>query len=230
MGKRVMIVTERTSRETAREFASRTIKKNIITLELAPGSLVSESEIAAVLGLSRTPVREALMELGKTNLVEILPQKGSRISLIDYSMVEESRFIRLVLECAIVKLLCEGISQEAYYSLQEKIRLQKFYVEHNEPIKLLELDNEFHRELFSLANKMQTFMLMNSMTAHFDRVRSMSLSTIKDIKIVEDHIEIIEAINEKDSEKAEALMTKHLSRYKIDENFIRTKYPNYFKS
>lgn len=225
-----MIVTERTARETAREFASRTIKKNIINLELAPGSLVSESEIATILGLSRTPVREALMELGKTNLVEILPQKGSRISLIDYSMVEESRFIRLVLECAIAKLLCEGISNEAYASLQEKIRLQEFYVEHNEPFKLLELDNEFHRELFSLANRMQTYLLMNSMTAHFDRVRSMSLSTIKDIKIVEDHIEILQAIYEKNPEKAEALMTKHLSRYKIDENFIRTKYPDYFKA
>ncbi|AEV30304.1 transcriptional regulator [Sphaerochaeta pleomorpha str. Grapes] len=225
-----MIVTERTARETAREFASRTIKKNIINLELAPGSLVSESEIAAILGLSRTPVREALMELGKTNLVEILPQKGSRISLIDYSMVEESRFIRLVLECAIVKLLCGGISKEAYACLQEKIRLQEFYVEHNEPFKLLELDNDFHRELFSLANRMQTYQLMNSMTSHFDRVRSMSLSTIKDIKIVEDHIEILQAIYEKDPEKAEALMTKHLSRYKIDENFIRTKYPAYFKA
>ena len=102
-----MRLTQRQPRETGRDYALRTIKDNIIHLELAPGSMVSENELAAAMGLSRTPVREALIELSKVKIVEIYPQKGSAVALIDYDLVEESRFMRKVLECAVVELDCE---------------------------------------------------------------------------------------------------------------------------
>lgn len=224
-----MDVTDRQPKETAREYAMRIIKKNIISLELAPGSMVSENEIASQLGLSRTPVREAFIELSRVNIVEILPQKGSRVLLIDYNLVEESRFLRLVLENAIVKLDCELEEPQDFSLIEENLKLQEFYVQNSSPTKLLELDNQFHRELFKLANKMQCYQwMMHGMTIHFDRVRSMSLNTIKDIKIVEDHKAIVQAIQKKDADKAVALMTKHISRYKVDEQAIRTKYPDYF--
>ncbi|MBP0981483.1 MAG: GntR family transcriptional regulator, partial [Oscillospiraceae bacterium] len=60
-----MKILERLPRETGRDYALRVLKENIINLELAPGSLVSENELSAMLGLSRTPVREALIELSK---------------------------------------------------------------------------------------------------------------------------------------------------------------------
>lgn len=224
-----MDVTDRQPKETAREYAMRIIKKNIISLELAPGSMVSENEIASQLGLSRTPVREAFIELSRVNIVEILPQKGSRVLLIDYNLVEESRFLRLVLENAIVKLDCELEEPQDFSLIEENLKLQEFYVQNSSPTKLLELDNQFHRELFKLANKMQCYQwMMHGMTIHFDRVRSMSLNTVKDIKIVEDHKAIVQAIQKKDADKAVALMTKHISRYKVDEQAIRTKYPDYF--
>jgi DNA-binding GntR family transcriptional regulator len=224
-----MDVTGRIPKETAREYAMRILEKNIISLELAPGSMVSENEIASQLGLSRTPVREALIELSRANIVEILPQKGSRIRLIDYHLVEESRFLRLVLENAIIELDCELEGIQDFSPLEENLKLQDFYIQNPSPAKLLELDNQFHRELFRLGNKMQCYhWMMYVMTVHFDRVRSMSLNTIKDIKIVEDHKAILQAIRQKNAEKATALMTKHFSRYKIDEQAIRAKYPDYF--
>lgn len=224
-----MVITERLPRETAREYAMRVLKTNIISLELAPGSMISENEISLQLGLSRTPVREALIELSRANIMEILPQKGSRVLLIDYALVEESRFLRLVLENAVVKLLCETTGQLDVSSLEENLKLQEFYIENPNPEKLLELDNDFHAELFRLSKKVQCFLwMMDGMTVHFDRVRSMSLNTIKDIKIVNDHKAIVEAIREKKGDEAVAIMTKHLSRYKIDESAIREKYPMYF--
>ena len=66
--------------------------------------------LSTTLSLSRTPVREALIELNRIGLVEILPQRGSYISKIDYNIVEESRFLRLVTENAILKLLCDKIA------------------------------------------------------------------------------------------------------------------------
>ena len=98
-----MRLSERLPRETGRDYAFRTVKDNIIHLELAPGSQISENELAAELGLSRTPVREALIELSRVKIIEIHPQRKSVVSLIDNELVEEARFMRDVLECAVVE-------------------------------------------------------------------------------------------------------------------------------
>ena len=81
----------------------------------------------------------------------------------------------------------------------------------------MDLDDDFHKQLFHICNKQRIFSLMENMMIHFDRVRSMSLSTVKDIKIVEDHHAILDAIKSRDKVKAKEAIQKHLSRYKIDE-------------
>ena len=78
-----MKLLERLPRESGGDYALRTIKENIINLELPPGSQISENELATEMGLSRTPVREALIELSKVKIVDIQPQKKSTIPLID---------------------------------------------------------------------------------------------------------------------------------------------------
>ena len=103
-----MRITERDPRETGRDYALRTLKDNIIHLELAPGEKVSENELAVQMKLSRTPVREALIELSKVRIVEIYPQRGSVVSLVDHDRVEEARFMRTVLETAVVELMCQN--------------------------------------------------------------------------------------------------------------------------
>ena len=124
-----MRLLERFPRETGRDYALRTIKDNIISLRLAPGSQISENELAAEMGLSRTPVREALIELSKVKIIEIYPQKKSVVSLIDYSMVEEARFIRNLLECAVVELDCKMAAEEDIRRLEENVQLQNFYLD-----------------------------------------------------------------------------------------------------
>ena len=114
-----MQLLERSPRETGREYALRTIKENIINLDLAPGSQISENELSAKIGLSRTPVREALIELSKVNIIEVYPQKKSIVSLIDYDLVEESRFMRNNLEYAVLDLVCEMATQEDIDRLQK---------------------------------------------------------------------------------------------------------------
>ena len=224
-----MQISDRLAKETARDYALRIIKQNIVNLELEPGSMVSENELSAVLHLSRTPVREALHDLSRAKLVEVLPQKGSRVSLVDYNMVEEARFLRYVLEMAVVELLCKQAQELDFDRLNENVVLQEFYRKSDAQQRLLELDNAFHKELFRLCNKTQTYKLMSNMTTHFDRVRKMSLPTMKEIKIVDDHIELSRAIQAQDVDRAKAIMDVHLSRYKIDEDAIRKRYPNYIK-
>lgn len=223
-----MNITERYTRETARDYALRMLKRNIASLELAPGTMLSENELSAALGLSRTPIREALIELAKTRIVEILPQRGSRIALIDCNMVEESRFLRQVLEKAIIELACEQASALDFSVAEANVKLQQFYLENQLPEKLMELDDDFHREFYRLTNRLQTYHLQESMALHFDRVRSLSLATVKDIKIVADHEAILRAVRAGEKEEAAALVVKHLNRYKVDEEAIREQYASYF--
>ncbi len=225
-----MYLTARKPRESGREYALRTIRDNIIRLELAPGSMLSENALAAEMGLSRTPVREALMELSRDRIVEIYPQRGSAVALVDYALVEETRFMRGALERAVVALDCELAVQEDLDRLRENVKLQKFYLENYYPETLMELDNAFHHILFEIARKEQVYALMERFSIHFDRVRSMALGSVRNMKIVQDHEDLAEAVARKDAAAAGALMEKHLTRYKIDVQELRETYPaSYFK-
>ena len=121
-----MRIPERLTYETGREYALRTMKDNIVRLELVPGSQISENELSAEMGLSRTPVREALIELSKIKIIEIYPQKGSRVALIDNELVEEARFMRDVLECAVVEKVCDVATEDDIQRLADNVKLQKF--------------------------------------------------------------------------------------------------------
>ena len=227
-----MKLEERHYAETAKEYARRMLKANIISMELKPGAMVSENELAAQLGLSRTPVREALMDMAQYGLVDVLPQRGSRISLIDYALVEEARFARQVLEVAILPIVCENAAEETLAQLKQNVRFQQLSQEPemSGSFDLMELDNAFHRLLFHIAQKDNTLRMLEGMTIHFDRVRALSLSVVKDQKIIGDHQAICEAIERRDVETAQAVMTRHLSRVKVDEATIRAACPEYIKT
>lgn len=224
-----MYVTEQLARENSRDYALRILKENIIRLELEPGSSISDREVAANLSLSRTPVREALLELAKAKVVDIYPQKGSVVSLIDYDLVEEAYFVRSVLEIAVVALACEKADESSLEELGANVKLQWFYQQDRVLDKLLELDDEFHSLLFKAAGKAQAFEMMKGMMVHFDRVRNMALGTLKDRSLVEDHEKILDAVRRNDPDRAKQLMDKHLRRYRVDEEEVRRRYPGYFK-
>ena len=208
----------------------RVLKENILRLELSPGSKVSENELAAQLGLSRTPVREALMALAKVRLVEVYPQRGSEVALIDYDLVEEACFMRRVLECAVVEEACRNVNPEHKVELEDNVALQERCLRGGRMEALMQLDNELHHLLFTIARKEQTWEIMSSFTAHFDRVRSMALTTALNERNVADHRAIVQAIIAGDAAEARSLMETHLGRYRVDEQALREQYPaSYFK-
>lgn len=219
---------DRQPAENARSYALRILLHNIISLELAPGSSVSENELSLALDISRTPVREALIELGKMGLVDIQPQRGSYITKIDYELVEESRFMRLVLENAVLKLVCGGISQEYTNRLADNLKEEAQCLKTEAYARLFELDTDFHRILFLSVGKGRTYGIIHSQMVHFDRLRALSLKSLKPDKIVEDHENILYSISRGDSELAEMLMTRHLTRHRVEKSDLLKLYPDYF--
>jgi len=221
---------KRHKREYTREYVIRVLRHNIINLNLKPGQLVSENEIAEALGVSRTPVREAFLELSKASLVKIYPQKGTCISPIDMDIVEEIRFMRCAVEKAVAKLCCDVFTESDIAYLEENVRLQEECIAASKDYKhLLSLDNSFHEYMFKACNKKMTFDIIKSTMAQFDRVRILNFVEM-DMQIsVKEHKQIFEAIKNRDKEMAEKLMEKHLTRVIFDMSYLREKHPEYFE-
>ena len=215
-------------RESSREFAYRVIREMIVNMELVPGSKVSETELADLLNLSRTPVREALIDLAKNGAVTIQPQKGTFISLIDPLLVEEARFLRLTLEKALVSTLCEDKYQVHLKLLQENINLQDFYLKHENYDKFLELDNEFHHLFFKLTNKNKIYSLAQGLNIHFDRARTCVFKKKPSLKIFEEHKNIFSAIQRQDKSLAQKYIEEHLYHYILDKDEFEKEYRHYF--
>ena len=215
-------------KETARDYAIRMIRDNIVKTTLEPGCMVSENELAGEMGLSRTPVREALIELSKSGIVEIYPQHGSMVSKIDYDKVEEASFTRRVLETAVVREVCVVANEQDIADLDENVSLYRLYLDRGDVDKLLAADNEFHRRLFMIAKKRISYELMTGLSAHFDRVRQLNVVVAKSSGIAVDHQAILDAVRRRDADGAEQAMRDHLSRYRIDRSEIEEKYPRFF--
>lgn len=224
-----MQITERFSHESGRDYAFRTIKENIITLELAPGSLVSEKELAQQLNLSRTPIREALIDLAKVGIVEVLPQRGSRISFIDYQMVDEAQFVRNALELAVCKKLCAQADLEGLSPLLESIQAQERCIASGELQEFFSQDDHFHALLFQIGNLPHAHDLIDRFLVHFDRVRNLALRVAEPTQLLQDHKNLIFALLAHDEALVGQLVETHLSRYRVDESAIRRQYPDYLK-
>ncbi len=220
---------ERYNSENAREYAMRAITENITSIDLEPGQLISENEIASFLGVSRTPVRESIQELNKAALIEIYPQRGSYVSLINSQYVEEAVFLRKVLDIAVIEEACDLATKEDIAKLEENVALQEFYLQKDNTEKIYELDNEFHRMIYVAAKKETIHNMRRIMMIHFDRVRILSMLTVKDKKIVADHGLMVKAIKEKDKAKAKEIVEKHLNRYRVDQEELIKTYPQYFE-
>ena len=225
-----MIILNKYPGEMARDYASRCLIKNVLALTFKPGALLSENELSKELGISRTPLREALLELNRSGVVETLPQKGNFVSLIDPDLIEEARFVREVLDLAVIEIACQTATEEDLMNLEANVKMQEFYLEKDMPDKVMELDDEFHRMIYKAANKERTYGMKTNMMVHFDRARALCMATVKDNKVVKDHRRIFEAIQAKDTKLALELTRKHLSRYEVDKEEIEKKYPEYFKS
>lgn len=216
-------------KESARDYALRVLKGNIISLELQPGTSISENELAAVIGISRTPVREAIIELAKAYLIEIYPQRGSFVSLIDTKMVEEARFLRRVMDTAVIEEVCETCDEEGLKLLEENVELQEYYLSKGMTDKIFDLDNKFHRDIYVVAKKDIIYDIHSTLMIHFDRVRNLSVVTVKNYGIVGEHRAMIEAIKAKDKEEASRLVAEHLNHYHVDEKEIKSRRPEFFK-
>jgi DNA-binding GntR family transcriptional regulator len=206
------------------------LKQQILSLELAPGTSLSEKETSAVFQMSRTPIRESFVRLAQEGLVLVLPQRGTQVSLIDPELVEEGRFMREQLEKAVIRLACEHFPEEMLTALDTNLAMQKVIIDKLDNQQMFELDNAFHRTLFEGCRKLETWNVIQQMNAHLNRSRMLWLSADQHWNpLYEQHKEMIEAIRKQDPGQAESVMKKHLNLSLSNMAVLKEKYPNYIK-
>ncbi len=212
------------------EFIYEVIKKNIINMNIKPGSRISEKEISDLLDVSRTPVREAFIKLSKEGLLYVLPQRGTYISYIDLKKVEEIRFIRESIEISIIKIATKDFPEKLLKKLEENINLQKEYIIDKNYKQFMELDEEFHKTIFKGCNKENIWNFIQQINTQYQRLRL--LSYIADVnwdKVLEQHIDIFKAIKAQDKIIGEKSVEKHLNKLIVDQKEIIAIYPEYFE-
>lgn len=222
--------------ESVGDYAVRVIEYNIINMSLPPGTFISEKIISDMLDISRTPVREAFSSLEKVNFIEIYPQKASRVSLIDIDIIDETNFIRRTFEKEIIKTVCEKHSVEDLNLLSDNISQYKKNIKDDDLYKLLNIDNNFHKILFLIANKKLTYSIVEDSMKHINRARIFNIIEMDKNKTLtnrnrtlKEHQDIFQAIKEKNSKKAISLIETHLTHVTEDLEFLKSKFPNYFK-
>lgn len=218
-------------KETIRSQVYNILKENIINVSLEPGSQVSEQELADELKVSRTPVREALIHLAQEELVEIIPQKGTYISKINIEAVEESRYMRQVLEIDIIKEAARKFPETLFFSFEENLNSQKLYLGQKNYTKLFEYDEEFHKLIYMGINKMRIWKSIQNINGQLNRVRMLSLSNNSYelwSLIYKEHLEIFNMIKNHKINEVQEVVERHLERGKVHVQNLREKYKEYF--
>ena len=214
---------------STRDFVYETLRDAIVSLELPPGATISEKEISEELEVSRTPVREAFLRLTEDELLTVLPQRGSYISLIDLNHVEDARFLREQAEAGIIRLACESFSDSYIEKLEKNLKYQKFARDNDDENELFILDKEFHRLIAEGAGKTRVWEVIQKMDTHSNRLRKLSLAMkLNWKKLVDQHKEMVAAIKAKNPDQAEQLMREHLALLIYDQKALKESYPDYF--
>lgn len=206
------------------------LKQQIVSLELPPGTSLSEKETSLTFEVSRTPVRESFVRLAQEGLVLVLPQRGTRVSLIDPELVEEARFMREQLEKAVVRLACEAFPEDRLAGLENNLAQQREAIRQQDSKQMFELDEEFHRILFAGCRKSGTWEVIQQMNAHFNRTRVLWLWTDPHWELLyEQHRQMFLAIKTQDADQAERIMMEHMRLSIANLPVLKERYPEYFK-
>ncbi|MEM5582607.1 GntR family transcriptional regulator [Roseibium sp. AS2] len=205
------------------------LHQQILSLELPPGTKVSEVEVAKALGISRQPVRDAFFRLSQLGFLLIRPQRATVISKISEAAVLRAKFVRTALEMACWTAALPLISDSQIEELARTLGDQKAAADANDQKLFHALDDDFHRRICEIAGHEYVWALIREQKAHMDRVRFISLTIGAAQKAYDDHIDLIDALRQRDRSRLETVLTEHLGRIEFILGKIRAEKPEYFQ-
>ena len=206
-----MILYEKKEKENGKDYAYRVLKDNIMTLNLKPGELLSEADLSEKLGISRTPIREVLIRLKNEHLIEVKPQTGTYISLIDANLIEEAMFMRYTLEKEVLKTVSNNINDNLLIELEKNLFAQKLIANRDDSaIEFHKLDKKFHELLFEGSNKKNIWNSILNISTHYNRMRLLFEMQANKDEIINQHEEYLNVIKNKSLDDIDKIVTYHI--------------------
>ena len=182
-----------------------------MSLRLKPGDPISEKEVAARYGVSRTPVREAIQRLADERLVEIFPQSGTFVARIPYDDLPEAMVIRKALETASVRLAAEKASRSQLLALATIVEQQREAAEVDDRGAFHRADEAFHAKIAEISGFPGIWRQVLQVKVQVDRYRRLTLTQEgRMAQVIADHERILAGITAGKPAEAEAGMAMHL--------------------
>ncbi len=205
------------------------LRWRILSMQLVPGSTMSEQETANTLGVSRTPVREAFIRLSREKLIIISPQRRTAVAKISVERAKQERFLRESLERSVLEQFVQEQSEEVLLHLEEVIALQKKAQEEEDFVAFLNYDDQFHKTFYDATGRELCYQVLMRNCYDYQRLRY--LSSWSDEKIqslnIHQHEKMLAYIKAGDNANVQTLLQSHVRRFFDEMKSLKEKYPQY---
>lgn len=199
------------------------LRKQIIDLSLPPESALVEQEVASVLKVSKTPVREAIIRLAREGLVQVVPKSGSYVTAVSLDRYLEACFVRTQLEVGCVKRLAvQGVGRADQVRLKSILKEQEEALVQGDDVRFFELDEGLHKCFFELAGLAGAWEIMNFAKAEMDRVRHLKrlFGIRRRESVIEEHAALVNAIVDRNPVGAESAMMDNIGAVEDEMSLI----------
>jgi len=209
------------------------LKEDIITLKLKPGQKISENEIASIYNVSRTPIKTAFQRLQGEKYIDIVPQKGSFVTLLDMKYIRDVIYMRMVLELDMLRSIIEnGLTEKTVSSLRLNLDEQRSLINSNHltPSSFYEIDSAFHNILFCAVGRECMWDVIQGFQVYYTRFRILdTLTTERYEELFNNHLQIIDALEKENFEELSVHIKDHLhSNLRRLDSKIKNEYSIYF--
>lgn len=188
------------------------LRDEILSLKLAPGALLSENAVCKRFNISRTPVRGVFERLRTDGFLEVIPKKGTFVTLIDLDMAEQIIYMRAQVEIGAMTQLAAQPNPQLLEKLalnleQQKLQLEVGIVEQ----QFYQTDSRFHELCMVAVGKYKLWQLIQHMDVHYSRYRRMDYKTTRQFDVLyKEHVALYEALRRGDAAPLRAMLTAHL--------------------
>lgn len=194
-----------------RDLVFNVLRMAILKGELQPGERLMEIQLAEKLGVSRTPIREAIRKLELEGLVLMIPRRGAEVAAISEKRLKDVLEVRKNLEDLAVRLACGRAKSDTVKNLEEAQRGFMASIESGDLIAMAEADEKFHFLIYDAADNEKLQQILTNLKENMYQFRLEYLKNEDARKgLIEEHTAIIEAIKKNDAEEAVHVMDKHI--------------------
>ncbi len=220
--------------QSASSWVYEDLRDRIESLSYAPGSELDLSGLCEEYGVSRSPVRDAILRLERDRLVDSFPQKGTRVSFLDTATIAEERLLRSSVEERILSILLERPIDESdqilfLTTLKSSLVRQEGCLGAGDKAQFLRLDNDFHELFYTQAGFERIHSVIQAHNGNEHRIRMLNYEKPGTMEqVYQEHQDLVRALGEGAKEEARDILHHHIEKLSTELDELVVKYPEYF--